>query len=275
MINVRVMVLRILRPDWFAPRDVPRSSARRPTLRIATTSSAHDSGVLAELVRAFSRNVPCRPIILTVGSGRALELLERAEADIGLTHAPRHELEALRRGRIAAPIPVMTNRYTIVGPPDALHVVREATSAADALRRIACSGHRFVSRADDSGTHERERELWTEAGLPPQGGPFVIFARAGMAAALRIASERGAFTLCDRSTFLKVRHELRLSPAYEGSADLTNTYSAVLPAHRETGAALEFAGYLRSVEARRVIERCRSAEGERLYLVPALGPAGC
>ncbi len=191
MINVRVMVLRILRPDWFAPRDAPRSSARRPTLRIATTSSAHDSGVLAELVRAFSRNVRCRPIVLTVGSGRALELLERAEADIGLTHAPRHELESLRRGTIAARIPVMTNRYAIVAPPDALDVVRDATSAADALRRIACSGHHFVSRADDSGTHERERELWTAAGLPPHGGPFVISARAGMAAALRIASERG------------------------------------------------------------------------------------
>lgn len=269
--NIIAASLRILRPEWFPRREpwLGRFFRRRPLLRIATTSSARDTGLLAELLREFTSTARCRAVVLTVGSGKALELLESDRADLALTHAPRHELDAQRRGVVGRRVPIMTNRYIIVGPAEAAAVVSGAPSAADAMRRIAASGWGFVSRADGSGTHERERELWSTAGLPPEGGKFVSRAEAGMAESLRIASRRRAFALCDRSTFLKTRHELRLEIVYQGNGDLLNAYSAVLPATGSSSLAVEFSEFLRSSRARKVIQEFRSGpSGEQLF-VPA------
>ena len=268
MLNARIMALRILRADWFPRRERSRQSSwRRPVLRIATTSSAQDSGLLSALLLEFSRSVRCRLVVHTVESGKALELLEAGAADVALTHAPHLELDALRRGAVATCVPIMTNRYVIVGPTEAVALVSGAISTADALRRIAASGHRFVSRADGSGTHERERELWVASGFPPDGGAFVTHARTGMAAALRLASELHAFALCDRSTFMKFREGLALRIAYEGNGDLLNGYSAVLPSGDVSRVAVEFAEFLHSARGRDVIQGYRSEpDGEPLFL---------
>jgi tungstate transport system substrate-binding protein len=241
----------------------------RPSLCIATTSSAHDSGILGELLREFKRETWCRPTVLSVGSGKALELLETGRAHIALTHSPRREHAAQARGSVREPLPIMANPYVLVGPPDMRRLFVDALDASDAMRRVAASGLPFVSRGDDSGTHERELELWRSAGVPDETRAFITYARAGMARSLHLASVMRAFTLCDRATFVKLRAQLALDVLYEGHRTLDNVYSVVLAAGPSEEIAAELAGFLRSADARRVLARYRSVASEGPLFTPA------
>jgi tungstate transport system substrate-binding protein len=197
-------------------------------LRVATTTSLKDSGLFDELLPAFEKKAGYHVEVSAVGSGKALQMLREGAADVAVTHAPADEQAAAAAGAIGARTPFMHNEFVLVGPPDQIGVVAGAGDVREALRRIAGSGRKFVSRGDGSGTHQREGALWQAAGIAADSA-FLIRADAGMGATLARASAEGAFTLADRSTFVAKQKELKLAIVFQGDEALRNTYVVVEP----------------------------------------------
>ncbi|MDC0717833.1 substrate-binding domain-containing protein [Nannocystis bainbridge] len=228
---------------------------RARPLRLAATSSVHDSGLLAVLGPAFSA-AHGRPLeVLAVGSRRAIDLLATGRADVALTHSPVEEAQALASGRIGGRTPVMRNAYVLVGPVEYAGIVAGAADMRGALRAVAGSGRRFVSRGDDSGTYQRELQLWAAAGIPGESA-FILPFQGSMAEALRQAAREHAFTLSDRATFLARRGDLGLAILFQGGSDLDNVHAVLEPAPERGGdieGARAFAEFLRSPAGRRLI----------------------
>ena len=206
-------------------------------LRLATTTSVDNSGLLQAILPSFQQETGIDLQVLAIGSGRALQLLQRGDADVALTHDPIGEAAFLKEMPSAGYRKIMFNHFVLVGPSEDDALIRQAANAADAMRRIAMSTALFVSRGDESGTHARERQLWQKAGAEPRTDRLLETGQ-GMAATLRIASERHAYTLTDRATFTQLAHALALQPLFEGDPDLLNTYAVIIPglAARENGA---------------------------------------
>ncbi len=196
----------------------------RPSIRLATTTSVENSGLLAAVLPAFEREHHVRIDALPIGSGRALRLLRRGDAAAALTHDPRAEAAALEAGVITGYRKIMFNSFLIVGPPEDLAGVGQASGTVDALHRIVDSRVPFVSRGDASGTYAREQELWALAGRRPSRANLLETGQ-GMAATLRVASEHRAYTLTDGATFEQLRSRLALASACAGGPELVNTYA--------------------------------------------------
>jgi tungstate transport system substrate-binding protein len=200
--------------------------AESTTLVLSTTTSTQDSGLLDVLVPLFERQTGMTVKTVSVGTGQALALAARGEADVTLVHAPSLEKEYLAEGKTFNRRLVMFNDFVLVGPLDDPAGVRTTAKAAEALRRIAAGGARFVSRGDNSGTHLLERTLWTQAGVDPRG-PWYIESGQGMGATLGIADERNAYTMADRGTHLAFRKRVKLVILLEGDRPLLNLYSVM------------------------------------------------
>ncbi|MDH3590908.1 MAG: substrate-binding domain-containing protein, partial [Planctomycetota bacterium] len=198
-------------------------------VRLATTTSTHNSGLLDELLPPFERRANVEVQIIAVGTGQALKLGERGDADVVLVHAREREdaFVAARHGVDRRDI--MWNEFVIAGPADDPAGVKGTTDAATALRRIQEFGASFVSRGDDSGTHIRERAIWKAAGLaPPRDDPAYLEAGQGMGSCLVIADEKRAYVLTDRGTFLAFKGKLDLVVLVQRDARLRNPYGAML-----------------------------------------------
>lgn len=201
------------------------SCARPPRLiHMATTTSVENSGLLAALLPEFEKDAGLTVQAVAVGSGRALDILDRRDADLALTHDPVAERTYKDRSVFGDYRKIMYNDFLIAGPAGDPAKVRQATSAVDAMTRIAASTTGFASRADSSGTHSREQQLWKAAGRIPLGARLIETGQ-GMAATLRIASERQAYVLTDRSTFTQLATTLKLAILNEGDPILINTYA--------------------------------------------------
>jgi tungstate transport system substrate-binding protein len=237
----------------FAGSAVGQSTA----VILATTTSTQDSGLLDVLVPLFEKKTGYTVKTIAVGTGQSLALGDRGEADVVLVHAPKLELEYLAKGNLTNRRLVMHNDFILVGPPADPAGIRGLKKAADALKKIAQRGARFVSRGDNSGTHTTERSLWKVAGIAPKGSWYIESGQ-GMGATLAIASEKGAYTLADRATYLAFRKRIQLAILLEGDAPLLNIYHVmqVNPArHRKVNAAggKALADFLVSPEAQEVI----------------------
>ena len=202
---------------------------REPTrhLVLATTTSVGNSGLLDVILAAFERQrgVQIRPHL--VGSGLALKMLEKADADAVISHAPSAEMSALRAHDTWRYRKIMFNDFVIVGPVDDPARAGDAGDAREAMRRIAVSGAKFLSRGDQSGTHEREEALWRVAGARPGIGQLIV-AGSGMGSTLRVASQTAAYTLSDRASFVQLVGNLRLTIVHEGDPALLNTYAVII-----------------------------------------------
>lgn len=245
----------------------------RRDLVLATTSSARDAGLLDSLLPPFERESGRRVKVIAVGTGQAMELGRRGEADLLLVHDPPAVRAFLEAGYGIEAEPLMYNEFVLVGPPSDPARIRQASSAAEALKAIALRGGRFLSRGDHSGTHVRELELWRRAGLDPKG-PWYRESGQGMSATLEIASELGAYTLTDIATFLTHRHPLELELLFAGDTALFNLYHIVLvnPAKFpwvEVEGARALKGYLLSDGGQEVIETFGRNRLGRCLFVPA------
>ena len=220
----------------------PRSAAQgdRSPVILSTTTSTQDSGLLDVLVPMFERQAGCTVKTISVGTGQALALAARGEADVVLVHAPALERKYVADGKLRNRRLVMYNDFVIIGPESDPAKIKGMTSAAQAMKAIAQSGSRFVSRGDNSGTHILEKSLWKLASVEP-AAPWYIEAGQGMGATLGVADDRNAYTLTDRGTFLAYQKRLRLAILVHGDRPLLNIYS-VMEVNPANGPKVNMAG---------------------------------
>ncbi len=204
-----------------------QATSVNPEIILATTTSTQDSGLLDALVPMFKQESGYTVKTVAVGTGQALKMGEEGNADILLVHSPKAEEAFMQAGFGLERHLVMHNDFVLVGPAADPAGVRSAASTTQALIQIANAAAPFVSRGDDSGTHKMERSLWEAAGSPPLGGWYIESGQ-GMGATLRIASEKQAYTLTDRATYLANRATLQLEVLLEGDPSLLNIYHVIV-----------------------------------------------
>ena len=193
---------------------------------LSTTTSTQDSGLLDVLVPLFEKNTGHSVKTISVGTGQALALAARGEADVTLAHAPGLEKKYVAEGKMRNRRLVMYNDFLLIGPEGDPAKIRGEKSVVAALRRIAAGQARFISRGDKSGTHTLELALWKAAGVTP-GAPWYIESGQGMGATLGIANDRQGYTVTDRATMLAFAKRVELEPMVEGDKLLLNIYSVM------------------------------------------------
>jgi tungstate transport system substrate-binding protein len=194
---------------------------------LATTTSTQDSGLLDVLVPEFEKDSGYNLKIIAVGSGQALAMGQRGDADVLLVHAPSSEKALIDDGSAINRRLVMHNDFIILGPEKDPAGIKGMTSAADALKKIFDAGSTFVSRADDSGTNKAELSLWKKAGVDPKGKSWYEETGQGMGATLQVANQKDGYTLSDRATFLAQGEGFVLKVLVEGDPLLLNVYSVM------------------------------------------------
>lgn len=227
-------------------------------LRLATTTSTENSGLLAQLLPPFEKRFGIHLDVIAVGTGRALKLGENGDVDVVLVHAPNAEEAFVQSGFGVNRRAVMYNDFVLLGPLNDPVGVRGQSSAMQALRQVAARQVMFISRGDNSGTHQKERELWQHAGISAQEQPWYLEVGQGMGATLQIASDKQAYTLTDRGTYLAYRSKLDLRIVHADDPLYRNPYSviAVNPQqhrHVQYVLAMAFIGWLTSAEGQQLI----------------------
>jgi tungstate transport system substrate-binding protein len=209
-------------------RAVPATAASK-NLILATTTSTQDSGLLDALVPVFEKQTGYVVKTIAVGTGQALAMGRRGEADVLLVHSPADEQKLVDDGFTASRRLVMHNDFVLVGPPADPAKIRGGKSSREAAARIAAAAAPFVSRGDGSGTHAKEKAIWKAAGVNPEGQKWYLSTGLGMGETLNVASEKGCYTLADRGTLLarsNVR-PLALEILVEGEPTLLNVYHVI------------------------------------------------
>lgn len=238
---------------------VSAAASAADTLRLATTTSTTNSGLLDHLLPELTKATNITLEIQSVGSGQALRMGRMGQVDLVWVNAPASETEFVMTGHGLKRIPIMRNKFVIVGPKNDPAGLSAAKSIGDAMERIARGSTRFVSRADDSGTHKRELTLWQTLDQIPYGA-WYYEAGLGMQSVLDLASDLQAYTLTDTGTWLHLRSTLNLKATYQSSEPpLQNPYSviAVNPAKHAAGA-------IRTELANRFIDWLTSDAGQSL-----------
>jgi tungstate transport system substrate-binding protein len=248
--------------------DQSRSGNVKGQMILATTTSTQDSGLLDELVPRFEDESGCSVKTVAVGSGEALELGERGDADVLLVHSPDAEEEFMDGGHGVRRKAVMHNDFVVVGPADDPATTKGSSSATDAFARIAQTEAPFASRADESGTHTKELSLWEAAGIEPKGSWYIETGQ-GMGETLTIASQKQAYTLSDRGTWLATDN-VDLELLVEGGQDLLNPYHVIVVSGEKVNRACaeEFSDWITSPETQREIGRFGVAEYREPLFVP-------
>jgi len=234
------------------------ATAQSKAVILSTTTSTQDSGLLDVLVPLFEKTTGYTVKTVSVGTGQALALAARGEADVALVHAPALEKQYVADGKMLNRRLVMYNDFVIIGPAEDPAKIRGQAKAADALRRIAETQSRFVSRGDKSGTHALELALWKQAGIEPKGSWYLESGQ-GMGQTLGIANERAAYTLTDRATFLAFQQRVKLPILVEKDRALLNVYSVmeVNPANGprvNSAGGKAFADFMVAPDTQRVIK---------------------
>ena len=258
------------------PTAVPRTADARDVI-LATTTSTQDSGLLDVLVPEFEKTSGYRVKTISVGTGAALALGARGEADVLLVHAPEAEKAFMAEGNGTERVLVMHNDFVVVGPPSDPAGVKGEKSAAAALKKIADKQAAWVSRDDNSGTDQLEKALWKSAGLTPKGQAWYLISGQGMGATLTLADQKNAYTIADRATYLARRSTLQSTVVVEGDRALLNIYHVIpvnpakfpgVKINLEGGQA--FAKFLVAAETQRTIgELGKEKYGQPLFVPDA------
>jgi len=239
---------------------------------MSTTTSTENSGLLSVLLPPFEKANNVKVDVISVGTGKALKLGENGDVDVVFVHSRQAEDKFVAEGYGVDRRDVMYNDYIVVGPKGDPAGLKAARSAADLFKRLAEGKADFVSRGDDSGTHQKEKELWKAVGVTPQG-KWYIEAGQGMGAVLQIASEKQGYALADRGTFIAYTGKTDLVIILEGDKALFNPYGviAVNPKKHPTvnySMAKKFIDYVTSPEGQRVIADFKIG-GQQLFFPDA------
>jgi len=239
-------------------------------LRLATTTSTENSGLLAKLIPVFSERYGVTVHTIAVATGRALSHARNGDVDIVLVHARNAELELVQSGYGINRKEIMYNEFVIAGPDTDPARIGSLMNLADAFRKIAESASLFVSRGDDSGTHKKELSVWAKHGIKPEGSWYREVGL-GMGRALQIADELRAYILTDKGTWLALKKQLSLPIHVQGADDGRNVYGiiAVNPQkhpHATFAAAEQLIEWIQSDEAKSLIS-AHPVDGEQLLYV--------
>jgi len=237
-------------------------------LRLSTTTSTENSGLLAALHPAFEQQNNIRIDVIAVGTGKALKIGGNGDVDVVFVHAPEAELKYVERGDFINRTAVMHNDFVLVGPDNDPAGIRSAKTAAEALIKIANSESAFISRGDDSGTHKKELQLWAQAKVEPKGSWYMA-AGQGMGAVLRIADNKQGYALTDRGTQIAFADKISLKVLFEGDGVLFNPYHvmAVNPnkgSHIRYDLAEKYINFVTSIKGQELISGF-TKEGQQLF----------
>lgn len=252
----------------------PQAVRAQEKIVLATTTSTADTGLLDHLLPAFEAKAKVKVKVIAVGTGEALAMGRRGDADVLLVHSRKAEDAFMADGMGSLRLDVMHNDFLLVGPP-ADPAKSKGLPILEALKRIHAGGAAFVSRGDDSGTHKKEQELMKAAGVSA-GFPGFLSSGQGMGESARIASEKRAYLLIDRGTYLALKKTLDLVPVSEGSRELFNPYGVIVvnPARHpkvKATSAEAFARWLVTPDAQRSIgEFGRERFGQPLFFPDAV-----
>ncbi|MCF6203582.1 MAG: substrate-binding domain-containing protein [Methylococcaceae bacterium] len=195
----------------------------KDVLRMSTTTSTENSGLLAVLNPVFQEKYNARIDVIAVGTGKALRIGGSGDVDVVFVHAPDAEKKYVEQGDFINRSAVMHNDFVIVGPKHDPAKIASAATVLGALAKIAMAQAPFISRGDDSGTHKKEKQLWKRAGIEPKGGWYAS-AGQGMGAVLRIADDKRGYALTDRGTQIAYSDKMSLQVLFEGDSALFNPY---------------------------------------------------
>ncbi|MDD5747455.1 MAG: substrate-binding domain-containing protein [Actinomycetota bacterium] len=223
------------------------------------------------MLPAFEKDCNVKVRTIAVGTGEALKMGEKGDADALLVHAKSSEEEFVKKGYGLERVEIMWNDFVIVGPKSDTANIKGGTNAVEAFKKIALRGVTFVSRADDSGTNKKELSLWKEAGIDPHGKPWYVEAGQGMGEVLAMTSEKQGYTLSDRATFIFMRESLKLKILVEKDKSLVNPYSVIVVNPKEfpdlklnTEGAGEFAWFVTGEKGQELIGKYEK-EGFQLF----------
>lgn len=205
----------------------PRAWAASRSIILATTTSTQDSGLLDVLIPIFEKESGYSVKTIAVGSGQAMAMGKKGEADVLLVHSPDAEKKFIVEGSGINRRLVMHNDFVIVGHPGDPAKIHGARTSSEAIRRIAQAGAIFLSRGDNSGTHAKEKGLWKAAGIAPEGEKWYQQTGLGMGQTLNVAAEKKGYTLADRGTWLALKKTLGLGILVEGDPQLLNVYHVI------------------------------------------------
>ena len=242
---------------------------------LATTTSTQDSGLLDEVIPAFEKKTGYKVKTISVGTGQALAMGEKGEADVLLVHAPEAEKKVVDSGSVINRRLVMHNDFILVGPQDDPAGVKSLKTTVDAFKKIAGTEKVFVSRGDDSGTHKMEKSFWNKADITPKG-EWYQETGAGMGQTLKIASEKKGYTLTDRASYLAQKKNLNLEVVLEKEAALLNIYhvmevNAAKFSKVNKDGAKAFADYIVSEEGQALIKDFGVSKYGQALFVPDAG----
>lgn len=237
-------------------------------LKMATTTSTENSGLLAVLNPPFEKKYDVKVDVISVGTGKAIRLGKNGDVDLILVHAPGAEKKFVKEGSGIEREPVMHNDFVIAGPPADPAGLKDAKNLKEAMSRIIENKSIFVSRGDDSGTHKKEKNLWQMISVEPSGDWYLSVGQ-GMGIVLRIANDKEAYTLTDRGTYLAYKDKMKLEVLFEKDAALFNPYHVIVvnPAkhpHSKIDLARKYSEFIRGEEGQSLI-RDFKVNGEILF----------
>lgn len=248
------------------------ASGNNQNIILVTTTSVQDTGLLDVLVDIFKKGTGYNIKTIAVGSGEAIAMGKRGDADVLLVHSPNDEEMFMKEGFGKSRYLLMTNYFVLVGPPDDPAGCSGVKSVAEAFDKIADSQSVFVSRADNSGTHKMELSIWSKINIKPDG-KWYLQAQTGMGAVLQMADEKKGYTLADKGTYLAFRNKVELKEMSGKDEMLLNTYSVItlnperFPKANLKGAE-DFAAFLTSTNIQKII----SEFGKDKYREPLFYP---
>jgi tungstate transport system substrate-binding protein len=250
----------------LAPVALPSHAQER--LRMSTTTSTENSGLLSVLLPPFEKKNGCKVDVVAVGTGKALKLGEAGDVDVVFVHARSLEDKFVANGFGVNRRDVMYNDFVLLGPPDDPAGAGKADSAPDAFRAIEAKGDPFISRGDESGTHQKEKEIWASGGIVPRGAWYVE-AGQGMGEVITMATQKRGYTLSDRGTYIAFRKKTDLVVLRQGDRNLWNPYGiiAVNPkrhAHAKYDLAMKLVEFVTGPEGRSLIAGFK-VDGEPLF----------
>ena len=245
---------------WMIGMALPASAApAQKNLILATTTSTQDSGLLDVLIPLFEKKTGYFVKTISVGSGQAMAMGQKGEADVLLVHSPDAEKKFMAEGFGVDRLLVMHNDYVVLGSSSDPAAVKSAKTTPEAFKKIAAAGSLFMSRGDNSGTHAKEKGIWKAAGINPVGQKWYQETGLGMGQTLNVANEKDGYLIADRGTYLSQKKNLKLSILKEGDPILLNIYhvigvNSVKWPKVNTAGAKAFSDFMVSAEVQGIIK---------------------